>query len=263
MAPAPLLPLDPPAGAPPAARSRAIARQWSGGPVRIFDLDPALLDGLDPDAATAARAAGLAPSLVVDCGRWQVPGAAARDRALGLLVLGGVLTRCVEVDGTACPELLGEGDVLRPWADGGRDRPVHWRVLERTTFAVLDRRFLELLRRWPELVGTLLSRTVQRSEWMAVQMTIPQLRRADARLRLLFEHLAGRWGRVTPAGIVLALPLSNQLISEIVCLRRPTVSTTMTRMAQDGEIVREPGGRFLLNLRQVEPGAGSPCSAAA
>jgi len=242
---------------------RSVARRWSAGPVRVFDHDPGLLEALDPATAAAMREVGVAPSLVVDRGRWVPPSGVASEQAVGLLVLGGVFTRCVEVDGTACPELLGEGDLLQPWADAGGEHPVHWRVLERTTFAVLDRRFLEVVRRWPGIVSTLLARTVQRSEWMAVQMTIPQLRRADERLRLLFRHLAGRWGRVTPTGIVLTLPLTNQLISEIVCLRRPTVSTTMTRMAQDGEIVRQPGGRFLLDLREGESRAdAAPCTAA-
>lgn len=242
--------------------SRSVARRWSAGPVRVFDHDPDLLETLDPATAAAVREVGLAPSLVVDRGRWHPPSGAVGEQTVGLLVLEGVLTRCVEVDGIACPELLGEGDLLQPWADVGREHPVHWRVLERTTFAVLDRRFVEVVRRWPGIVSTLLGRTVLRSEWMAVQMTIPQLRRADERLRLLFRHLTGRWGRVTSAGIVLTLPLSNQLISEIVCLRRPTVSTTMTRMAQDGEIVRQPGGRFLLNLREREGADAAPPAAA-
>lgn len=260
-----------PTGPPAALRpvpSTSAARQWSAGTVRVFDHDPELLDSLDEESAAAARALAVTPTVVVDRGRWSPPSAERCEHVLGLLVLDGLLTRCVEVDGVACPELIGQGDVLRPWPEPepvGVGYSVSWAVLQPTTFAVLDARFVDMLRRWPWIVSSLLARAVDRSRWMALQMTIPQLRRADARLRLLFRYLAERWGRVTPAGIVVALPLSNQLISQLVCLRRPTVSTTMSRMADSGEIVRQPGGRFLLNLRDddpLQPGREIPRSAA-
>lgn len=260
-------PARPPAGLRPAHPTSA-ARQWSAGTVRVFDHDPELLDSLDEESAAVARALAVTPSLVVDRGRWSPPAAERCQRILGLLVLDGLLTRSIEVDGISSPELIGQGDVLRPWPDPepvAVGYSVSWTALQPTTFAVLDARFVEVLRRWPWIVSSLLARTVDRSRCMALQMTIPQLRRADARLRLLFQYLADRWGRVTPAGIVVELPLTNQLISELVCLRRPTVSTTMSRMADSGEIVRQPGGRFLLNLRdddRLDPAGDAPHSAA-
>lgn len=237
---------------PGAPRHSAAARQWSGGVVRVFEHDPDLLEGLDPADAEAARAVGVAPTLRLGTGRWTPPHGRLGSRILGLLVLDGLLVRCVEVDGVLCPELLGRGDLLRPWDDGPEERELgltsSWKVIEPVTLAVLDGRFVETIRRWPWISHALIGRCVQRSRSMAFRTAIPQIRRADDRLRMLFRDLSARWGKVTPHGIVVPLPLTNQLIAQLVCLRRPTASSTMTRLARDGEIVRRPGTGFLVNL---------------
>ena len=239
---------------------RAECRQWSGGTVRVLELDPDLLEGLDAESAARARAHAVASTIVLDTGHWTPPEAEQCQQVLGLLVLEGLITRCVTINGVLCPELLGEGDVLRPW-DGpvelaGRRTATSWRVLQPVTMAVLGARFVDTTRRWPSISNALLRRAVDRSRWLASQTAIPQIRRADDRLRLLFGDLAARWGRVTPDGVVLPLPLTNQFIAQLTCLRRPTVSSTMTRLAETGEIVRRPGSGFLLNLDDDAAEAG-------
>lgn len=238
-------------------RRAATARQRFGGVVRVFEHDGALLDGLDPPAAAAARAHGVAPTIVLDPGRWAPPAGERCERMLGLLILDGVLVRCVEAGGVRCPELLGRGDLLRPWdhTAGQAELGVtaSWKAISPVTLAVLDARFVEVLRRWPWVSQALLSRSLERTHWMAVRTAIPQIRRADDRLRMLFRELAARWGKVTPDGILVPLPLTNQLVAELVCLRRPTASSTMTRLARTGEIVRRPGRGFLVDLAQPEP----------
>lgn len=248
----------------PASKPRMVApprrpecRQWSAGTVRVLELDPDLLEGLDAESAAVARAHAVAATMVLDTGHWTPPDAARCERILGLLVLDGLMTRCVTINGVLCPELLGQGDVLRPWDTAAhlaeRHTTTSWRVLKPVTMAVLAGRFVETIRRWPWISGALVARSIDRSRWLASQMAIPQIRRADDRLRLLFGDLAARWGRVTPHGVVLPLPLTNQLLAQLTCLRRPTVSSTMTRFAQTGEIVRRPGTGFLLNLPEEVP----------
>lgn len=248
---------------------RAECRQWSGGTVRVLERDPDLLAGLDAESAAVARAHAVAATMVLDTGHWTPPDAARCERILGLLVLDGLMTRCVTINGVLCPELLGQGDVLRPWdaapdlAD--RHATTTWRVLQPVTMAVLGGRFVETIGRWPWISTALLARSIDRSRWLALQMAVPQIRRADDRLRLLFGDLATRWGRVTPHGVVLPLPLTNQLLAHLTCLRRPTVSSTMTRLAETGEIVRRPGTGFVLNLAEDLPklDRGAPVRSAA
>lgn len=236
------------------------SRQWRGSAIRVFERDPELLDGLDPEEAAAARALTLVPTLQLDRGSWTPPSPAHCERMVGLLVLDGLLTRCDKVNGKVCPELVGPGDLLRPWDDDGErmgiDVSTSWPVLEPVTLAVLGPRFVEALRRWPWISKNLMARQVQRSRMTALRMAIAQTRRADDRLRLLFCGLADRWGRVTPDGVLVALPLSNQLIAQLVCLRRPAVSSTMGRLAESGEIVRRPGVGFMLDMAVGSPDAG-------
>jgi len=251
-----------PSSPPPALAlpRRAESRQWSGGVVRVLEHDPDLLEGLDAESAEAARAHAVAPTLVLGPGHWTPPPAERCERVLGLLVLEGLMTRGVTINGVPCPELLGQGDVLRPWDEPAdlleRHGATTWRILQPVTLAVLGAPFVETIRRWPWITQALLSRSVNRTRWLALQMAVPQIRRADDRLRLLFGDLAARWGRVTPEGVVLPLPLTNQLLAQLACLRRPTVSSTMTRFAETGEVVRRPSGGFVLDLQSDSSPAG-------
>lgn len=220
--------------------------------VRVFDHEPDLLAGLDAGTAEVVRRRAVAPKLWLDPGPWLQPGGEAgrfRD-CLGLLVLDGLVIRSVRLNGRDCPELIGSGDLLRPWDQSGElsslAHATSWKVLEPTTLAALDARFAALVCRWPSVVGGLLSRSVQRSRALAVHLAIAHARQADTRLLLLFWHLADRWGRVAPEGVVVPLRLTHELLAHLVCLRRPTASTALQQLAQSGEVVRRRDGSWLL-----------------
>src|SRR5262245_2333688 len=126
---------------------------------RVAVEDRALLGGLDDKAAERARQRLVARTLARDPGRWQpLQGQLPRsfDGWLGLLVLDGLLVRQLDVAGLRCSELLGPGDLLRPWDDDDEDGGTllcraGWRVLEPTRFALLDESFAAEAARWPAL----------------------------------------------------------------------------------------------------------------
>ena len=147
-------------------------------------------------------------------------------------MLGGRLIRRVGVDGRFGAELLGEGDLLRPWQ--GEDAPptlpqtTGWRVLEPARVALLDNRVAHRLARYPELTGRLVGRALERSRNLAVNMAIVHQPRVDVRLQMLFWHLAGRWGHVRSDGIIVPLHLTHTVLADLVAARRPTVSTALS-----------------------------------
>lgn len=217
--------------------------------VRVFDEDPDLLCGLDPSTTDFLRRRALAPKLWVETGPWTPPpGPAAPLPTFGLLVVDGLMLRSIHLDGRNCPELIGAGDLLRPWDDDhdAEAIPVTWKALERTSIAVLDERFVSTVCRWPTIMSELLSRTVQRSRTLAFHLAIVHVRHAQTRLRMLLWHLVGRWGRVTPAGVHLPLALTHETLADLACMRRPTASTALQRLCQAGELERRADGTWLL-----------------
>ena len=69
--------------------------------------------------------------------------------------------------------------------------------------------------------------------------------RADARIALLLWHLAERWGRVEPDGILVPLPLTHRLIGRLVGAERPSVSHALARLSDAGLVTREDRGLVL------------------
>jgi hypothetical protein len=220
-------------------------------PVKVFEADPDLLAYLDPPTARLVRDRGIAESLLLEEGTWMPPTEhELGPGSIGLLVLDGLLTRTVRFDGLESPELIGAGDLLRPWEDsepaGSLEFETEWRVLDRATVALLDERFANRVCRVPGITPRLLSRAIERSRWLSFQLAIAHVRRAEARIVMLLWHLADRWGRVTPRGVVVPLRLTHATIARLVCMRRPTVSATLARLVRTGELERNDDGTWTL-----------------
>jgi CRP/FNR family transcriptional regulator, cyclic AMP receptor protein len=219
--------------------------------VRLLHADPGLGRLL-----TAARREQAARELVVrthrlPVGRWDVSrlaGAAAGH--VGLLIVDGLLSREVIVYDQASAELLGRGDLLRPWQPvspaGLLPVDALWSILSPLTVAVLDRRFAADAARYPEVVAALFDRLSERSTRLATTQAISQLTRVDRRLKALFWHLAERWGRLSSDGVIVPLALSQRMLGQLVGARRPTISAGLSELAERGELLRRPDGSWLL-----------------
>jgi CRP/FNR family cyclic AMP-dependent transcriptional regulator len=219
-------------------------------PVKVFAHQPGLLADLPPGAARVVRDRAVADSQVLPTGPWTPPShEELGPGAIGLLVLDGLLSRTIQFAALESPELVGAGDLLRPWDDEREtslEFSTEWRVLERATVALLDSRFARRMCRVPGLTSGLIERTVERSRWLSFQLAIAHVRRAEPRVLMLLWHLADRWGHVTPSGIVVPIRLTHATIARLICMRRPTVSATLVRLARTGEIGRNDDGTWLL-----------------
>lgn len=178
-----------------------------------------------------------------------------------LLVVGGLLLRQLAIDGRRCSELLGPGDVIRPWDGSAVVLPVEqslgWRVVKPTRVVFLDRRFLSSASPWPEVLAAVVTRAVRRAQSLAAHLTISTLTPIEDRVWLLFWHFADRWGRVTPDGVRLDLPLTHELLAELVGARRPTVTRALTNLSRRNALRRNRDGSWLLAVpREPRHGPG-------
>jgi CRP/FNR family cyclic AMP-dependent transcriptional regulator len=223
----------------------------NGRSLALLDVDPDLGRLLDDRRLDEARAQLMVRQHVVRSGPWDAE--RLRDAGpdnVGLFVIDGLMTRELALADNVSAELLGPGDLIRPWQVEGPERlvpfAVRWSVLRDTRLAVLDRRFGAVLVQYPEVNAMLIDRLTERTRRLSVMQAISQLNGVDRRLLTLFWHLAERWGRVTPSGVVVSMDVPHRVIAQLVGARRPTVSTALSRLAARGELVRRPDGTWLL-----------------
>ena len=169
---------------------------------------------------------------------------AAVGGGLGLLVLDGLIAIDSRVGNRTATELIGPGDLLqpaRPFAEDLLERTESFRALCPTRFALLDPEFAERVRPWPQIVQALLTRAGRRIADLDVLRAITSQPRLEARLVLLFWHLAARWGRVEPSGIRLSLPLTHRMLGQLVGAERPSISHALARLAHAGVVTGTAG----------------------
>jgi CRP/FNR family cyclic AMP-dependent transcriptional regulator len=217
---------------------------------RVLEEDPDLYDCVPESDRTRAALEGVAPVETHDLGVWDEPG--DESDGYGLLVLDGMLARRVTLGRFDCTELLGQGDLLRPWSFAGSasssvPSKVTWNVVEPVRLAALDRRFALAVAPWPEVSASLMDRIVQRARWLAFQLAVCHVVRVDTRLLLMMWHFADRWGRMTRDGARVNLPVTHSVLASVVGARRPSVTTALGRLQGQGLIERLPDGSWLLH----------------
>lgn len=216
----------------------------------LLDLDPDLGQLLPPARLQGARRDLMVQVHTVQRGPWEIgEPSGIGPQHLGLLLVEGVIVRELVLSDSVSAELLGPGDVIRPW-QGHPSRLLQSEtrliVLEPATFCVLDSRFVLAIAEYPEVMAMLTDRLMDRTHRLAAEKAIAQLNGVERRIVALFWELAERWGRVTPGGIVVPLALPHRVIAQLVGARRPTVSTALTRLAAEGQLTRRPDGAWLV-----------------
>jgi CRP/FNR family transcriptional regulator, cyclic AMP receptor protein len=234
----------------------------------LLDLDSDLADELDPESRRVARAAATALTFGVDPGSLAMaPWLEQASEGPGVLVIDGILALNTRVGDRIATELVGNGDLLQPlW--GGAERllscDVDWRALLPMRFAVLDGAFARRVRFWPQIGQGLLRRAGRRAINLDLQRAIAAQPRLEIRLALLLWHLAGRWGKVERGGVRLPLPLTHQLLGQMIGAERPSVSHALARLAEGGFVTgRGDEWHLLGSLEQGLPAMIDPVAARA
>jgi CRP/FNR family transcriptional regulator, cyclic AMP receptor protein len=222
--------------------------------VHVLDEDPALGRRLSERDLASARRFAVADVVSLQKGPHKPGERFEGEGLLGLLILEGLLVRQVAVAERRCGELVGPGAVLRPWDDFGQNAPLpfelSWRVIQPTRIAMLDRRFLATIIRWPALIEAFVERATERAQTLAFNVAIHCLQHVDVRLLVLMWHLADRFGRVTTAGTVVPLPLSHADLAELVGAARPSVSAALRELADKGLVQRSQTDRGWILTRE-------------
>ena len=219
--------------------------------VHLVDADPDLAEELDARRLALARHHLVVDVESVDTGRWTPKadefGAVG---GLGLIVVEGLAIRQISLGHRAAAELLGPGDLLRPWDDDGEHAAYpfssSFRVIEPLTLAVLGPEAIRVLMHFPEVVARLVGRVMRRSRRVVGHLVIAQLTSVDTRLHVALWHLADRFGKVRPDGVIVPLPLTHEMLGLIVGARRPSVTAAMGRLVGRGIVETLPDGGWLL-----------------
>jgi CRP-like cAMP-binding protein len=218
--------------------------------VDVLEVDPDLGGGLDGERLAAATVAARARLERLPKGAWEpakLP--PSTGDGFGLLVLSGFLVRRVGRDDRHGAELLGAGDLLRPWQTlsptASRPFEQSWQAIAPVEVAVLDPAFAGRVAPFPEIAARLIDRAMLRSRHLALELAIVGQRRIERRIEMLFWQLADRWGVRTPDGVRVEVPLTHALLAELVAARRPSVRTALGRLAEIGTVTRS-GDAWLL-----------------
>lgn len=208
-------------------------------PANLIDEDPDLL-ALVPEPRRADAGARFEVAVrELGRGKWN-----PRDRppsrgdVTTYLILDGAVGLRTRLGARTHLEVLGPGDPLQPWIDfraGAAEKD--WQVIAPTRMAELGAPFIEAAAVHPEVLTMVMHRYELRARRLNVLATVAGIPRVTDQILVLLWYLAERWGRVTPGGIRLPLPLSHQDLADLVAVRRPSITSALHDLRD--EVCRE------------------------
>jgi CRP/FNR family transcriptional regulator, cyclic AMP receptor protein len=254
------------------ATDPAVATAGSRSTVALLGVDAALREAVPHDERSFAEHVLVVPHRDLPDGQWS-PDAILGDgeRPFAALLLRGLVTHDLILAGRCSANLLGPGDLFRPWRSADTSLPcdARWTATGGAAIALLDERFATAARRWPGLSAVVYERMAEQLDAAAVRAAIVALPRVEERILAIFWQLADRRGVVRPDGVVVRLAVTHALIGRLVGARRPTVSLALQALAEDGLLRREAPNAWLLHHDSFAalgpdgpPAAGGPAASA-
>ena len=179
-----------------------------------------------------ARDEGLAAALAVEPGD-----------AFDFVLVEGTVLKETTLAGSSALELFGPGDVLAPPLSATRQLEFpsssRYLALGDVSVATLGPRFKRAALRWPQIADFLHGRIAEQTHRASTHIAMLHLPRAEDRILALFAELGERFGRVTPDGIVIEIPLFNhELIGRLTASRRPTATLALQQLYHQGLLTR-------------------------
>jgi CRP/FNR family transcriptional regulator, cyclic AMP receptor protein len=208
-------------------------------PQHILDLDRDLAAAVPEAAREQARAGALARTRTLPRGEWDAGGDYGECTDwLGLLVIEGFLARETTCAGDTVSEIIGPGDLLRPWDHDG-EYPLEgiatsWQLLEPTRIALLDGDFVRRIAPWAPLTVAILARIGRRARWLGLRLLISQVPGVPLRVFYLLWHLAERWGEQEDGALRIPIRLTHEQIAELIGAQRPSVSSALAALRAEG-----------------------------
>jgi hypothetical protein len=216
----------------------------------VLDLDPDLGWGIEEEDWHEARNVCTGRAVHVDQGVCEsIADLRRRQDIVGLLIVDGILCREARMRDRHLIELLGPRDVVQPpavreWPELSAHTAIT--AVTPTVMILLGQSFIEAAARWPGILAALQARLEEQRDRLAVKGLIAHLPRAEHRMLLHLWQLASRWGRVSPEGIVLPLPLTHGVLGQLSASRRPTATLAAQALENDGLVRRLDDGTWVL-----------------
>jgi CRP-like cAMP-binding protein len=120
-----------------------------------------------------------------------------------------------------------------------------WQSLSPLRLALLDAEFAHRVAGLGSVTDALTAKAVQTSHWLFAKSLVTGTSVIEERLLLLFALLGERWGRATAAGVLVAMPLTHQVLATLIGARRPSVSTALRGLSAAGLLQRTTKGWLL------------------
>lgn len=171
-----------------------------------------------------------------------------RTGLFGALVVGGALARRVSTQRGRSLEVVVKGDLLRPWQeDSGWVVKSTISPLVESRVAVIDRFASDSLCKFPAVIEALLERAFRRIRSLATQAAFDSRAGMDQRVLFSMWHLADRCGERADDGMAIPLPLTHQMIADLLGAQRTSVSAAISRLSAEGMLSRTDGRGWMLH----------------
>jgi hypothetical protein len=218
----------------------------AGDVAPLLALDPRLGAGLSRTQRADAKRELMARITVLAAGE---PGSELfRTGLFGALVIDGALARRTSTDRGRSLEVIVRGDLMRPWQEDSGwvlESTIH--ALVETRVAVIERFAGDSLCKFPPVIETLLERAFRRIRSMATQAAFDSRAGMDQRVLASMWHLANRCGEKGPDGAAIPLPLTHQMIADLLGAQRTSVSAAISRLSAEGMLSRTDGRGWKLH----------------
>jgi hypothetical protein len=232
----------------PTRRSSRIDRD--GGHLRraaLLELDGSLGIRLSEAQRAAARRELIAPTMLIEAGERFDPRPIAG--AMIVLVVSGTLGLRTVVGNGHSLEILTRGFVCSPLEENPASF-VDSALIALTTsrVAILDDRICQ----WPPIMSEIVSRLCQRSRSALAQKALDSQAGLDRRVLFCLWHLAERHGHCRPDGVEVPVPLTHELLAEVMGAARPSITTALAHLASTGIVTRTHDRGWLLRPDSID-----------